>query len=304
MNSEFPNPFTTPGQWLKGNLHTHTTVSDGVRTPQEAVDHYKRNGYDFLAITDHGTLVDPTKLDSRGMTLIPAQEICIGTSQAGTTTHIVAVNIRETLPLRDFDPTTDPQRAISLTAEQGGFTIIAHPYWSGLHTADLLRLKGFLGVEIYNTSCDVYRGTGYSAPHLDALLVAGRRPLIFATDDHHGAPEPLKPSDACGAWIMVKSTDNTLLNIIKAIEKGHFYASNGPTIKNIQFTAEGIHVESSPVKTMTFSSQPSLGARFTARDEPLTQYTYPGRPGEKYVRVEVTDYQGRTAWSNPIYASG
>lgn len=295
------DPFTAPGRWLKGNLHTHSTRSDGVRTPQEAIDHYKRNGYDFLAITDHGTLVDPTKLDNRGMTLIPAQEICLGTSKAGTTTHIVAANIHETLPLRDFDPATDPQRAIDLTADQGGFTIIAHPYWSGLHTADLLRLEGYLGVEIYNTSCDVYRGTGYSAPHIDALLVAGRRPFIFATDDHHGAPEPLKPSDACGAWIMVKAKDDSLQAIVEAIKNGHFYSSNGPTIKNIQLTPEGIRVETSPVKHITFSSQPSLGARFTARDEPITEYIYPGRPGETYVRVEATDYEGRTTWSNPVF---
>jgi len=301
MPHTYPNPFTTQGTWLKGNLHTHTTTSDGVRTPQEAIDHYSQNGYDFLSITDHGTRVDPTPLNPRGMVLIPGQEISIGNSQAGTTTHIVAANIRETLPIPDFDQTIDPQKAIDLTAEQGGFTIIAHPYWSGLHNRDLLKLKGYIGVEIYNTSCDVYRGTGYSPSYIDALLAAGRRPLIFATDDHHGEPEPMKPSDTCGGWIMVKARDKTLPSIIDAIQRGLFYASNGPTIHNIRLEAEGIHVETSPVKHITFVSTPSLGARFTAQDAPLTEYTYPGRPGETYVRIEATDYEGRTAWSNPIY---
>ena len=127
MKLEYSNPFTTPGVWLKGNLHTHTTTSDGVRTPQEAVDHYKKNGYDFLSITDHGTLVNPTTLYNRGMVLIPGQEISLGNSHAGTTYHIVAANIQETLPLPDFDHSIDPQRAIDLTAEQGGFAILAHP---------------------------------------------------------------------------------------------------------------------------------------------------------------------------------
>ena len=38
---------------LRGNLHAHTTFSDGVRTPAALVDVYERLGYDFLAITDH-----------------------------------------------------------------------------------------------------------------------------------------------------------------------------------------------------------------------------------------------------------
>jgi hypothetical protein len=38
---------------LRGNLHAHTTFSDGVRTPAELVAEYEALGYDFLAITDH-----------------------------------------------------------------------------------------------------------------------------------------------------------------------------------------------------------------------------------------------------------
>ena len=38
---------------LRGNLHAHTTFSDGARTPHALVAEYERLGYDFLAITDH-----------------------------------------------------------------------------------------------------------------------------------------------------------------------------------------------------------------------------------------------------------
>lgn len=38
---------------LRGNLHAHTTFSDGVRTPSALVAEYESRGYDFLAITDH-----------------------------------------------------------------------------------------------------------------------------------------------------------------------------------------------------------------------------------------------------------
>ena len=37
----------------KANLHCHSTLSDGSRTPLELKAMYKEHGYDILAITDH-----------------------------------------------------------------------------------------------------------------------------------------------------------------------------------------------------------------------------------------------------------
>src|SRR5262245_62368109 len=44
---------------LRGNLHAHTTLSDGVRAPQALIDEYEALGYDFLAITDHVDRIAP-----------------------------------------------------------------------------------------------------------------------------------------------------------------------------------------------------------------------------------------------------
>ena len=38
---------------LKGNLHTHTHLSDGLLSPEAVIARYRQLGYDFLAITDH-----------------------------------------------------------------------------------------------------------------------------------------------------------------------------------------------------------------------------------------------------------
>ena len=38
---------------LRGNLHAHTTFSDGIRSPAALLEEYEKRGYDFLAITDH-----------------------------------------------------------------------------------------------------------------------------------------------------------------------------------------------------------------------------------------------------------
>jgi hypothetical protein len=47
---------------LKGQLHTHTTLSDGALTPQEVADVYASLGFDFLAFTDHDHLLRPADL--------------------------------------------------------------------------------------------------------------------------------------------------------------------------------------------------------------------------------------------------
>ncbi len=46
-------PFRQPGRFFKGNLHTHSTRSDGALEPEAVVAAYREHGYDFLALTDH-----------------------------------------------------------------------------------------------------------------------------------------------------------------------------------------------------------------------------------------------------------
>ena len=57
-----PSPLTTsPAQYWKGNLHTHTLWSDGDDFPEMVVDWYKRNNYHFLALTEHNVIAEGEK---------------------------------------------------------------------------------------------------------------------------------------------------------------------------------------------------------------------------------------------------
>ena len=47
------DPFGLPGRFWRGNLHTHTTASDGTLTASQVSAVYREAGYDFLALTDH-----------------------------------------------------------------------------------------------------------------------------------------------------------------------------------------------------------------------------------------------------------
>lgn len=45
-------------RWFRGNLHMHTYWSDGRAFPEQAVDIYKRAGYDFIGVSDHNVFAD------------------------------------------------------------------------------------------------------------------------------------------------------------------------------------------------------------------------------------------------------
>ena len=47
------HPFAGEGQFYKGNLHTHTTLTDGCMDPKPTLEKYRAGGYDFISITDH-----------------------------------------------------------------------------------------------------------------------------------------------------------------------------------------------------------------------------------------------------------
>jgi len=301
MGPVFPNPFEAEGKWFKGNLHTHTNNSDGEMTLEVAVSRYKSEGYDFLSITDHGRLTPAQELSTLEFLLIPGEEVCVGASRLGRFFHIVGLNIEEPLPIEDNNRNVTPQKALDLISERGGESVVAHPYWSELSDSDIIDLEGHLGIEIYNTNCDLTIERGFSTIHWDNLLSSGKRILGLAVDDAHGRESHLLPRDWCKAWINVKAASLSADNIMSSIREGLFYSSTGPKITNVVVHHGEIRVETSPARSVSFVSNTALGAKRTSRGNLLGGASYKLRGGERYVRVEVTDDRGRKAWTNPIF---
>ncbi len=63
------------GIYKKGNLHTHTTWSDGCTYPQETAEHYRSKGYDFLALTDHWVYGIHPELNRDDFLVFPGTEL-------------------------------------------------------------------------------------------------------------------------------------------------------------------------------------------------------------------------------------
>ena len=50
------------GNFYKANLHCHTTISDGRKTPEEVRRIYKEQGYSVVAFTDHDVFIPHPEL--------------------------------------------------------------------------------------------------------------------------------------------------------------------------------------------------------------------------------------------------
>lgn len=290
------NPFHLAGHWFKGNLHTHTTLSDGHYAPEERIRDYRERGYHFLAITDHGMVYESR---SFGGDFLVLGGLEVGARQPGlgATYHFV-IPEASGLPALPQDPT--PQEVLALAGKSGALAILAHPYWSGLALPDLLAVEaGIIGLEVFNTVCEREIGRGVSSVHWDSLLERGGAPLGFAVDDSHTNRAYIR--DVFQGWIMVKAESLDVEAILAAIRRGAFYSSSGPTIQDITLGDEGVSVRCSPAKCINFICHPPRGKQVLAEEgDELTQAEYIFRGNERYVRVECRDRLGRTAWSNPF----
>ena len=66
--------FTGEGKMLRGNLHCHTTRSDGGITPEQAIRYFYEHGYDFLTLTDHCIYNYTDFVPELPITVIPGME--------------------------------------------------------------------------------------------------------------------------------------------------------------------------------------------------------------------------------------
>jgi len=80
------------GAWgaYKGNLHTHTTFSDGTDDLKTMAEEYYAQGYDVLANTDHGVVSKPW--DQTPQTVFPLNLVQSGSKEILTSERVKEIN--------------------------------------------------------------------------------------------------------------------------------------------------------------------------------------------------------------------
>ncbi|MBP8130151.1 MAG: CehA/McbA family metallohydrolase [Candidatus Hydrogenedentes bacterium] len=287
MPVHISHPYMTgPFSWLKGNLHTHTTNSDGDLSPQESVATYAALGYDFLMVSDHDCFTKTKGLDPHGMVLIPGNEI------TAYGPHLLHVNAH-----RYIDPDEDRQAMIDAINVDGGFCVVCHPNWlENYNHCDhslLTEWRDYLGIEIYNGVCRRAEGSPIATDRWDRLLSTGRRVWGFANDDSH------KPVERGVAWNVAQVESRIPAAIVRALRDGRFYASTGVAITAIRVENATITVETANAqRCRVFADLSRLQA---TQEGPAISYTVPDDFPHTYVRVECYGVGDDTAWTQPFF---
>ena len=258
--------FREDGAWRKGNLHTHTTNSDGQKSVEESAALYKAAGYDFLAITDHHKCYMGGEQD--GLLLLSGVELHNnGFSPIRRCYHITGIGLKQPVDIPSNSP---PQDLVNALREAGAFVTLAHPAWSLMTYEEVDALEGIDAIEVWNGVSGVYSGRGDSSIYLDVL---------------------------------VKTTECTEEAIIEALRNGQFYASQGPELHQITLDEETntVSVETSDLQTIIFYTDSFYAPDRTVvaeEGQSLTGASYTPTRWDHVVRVEGIDKDGKRVWSN------
>ncbi len=271
-----------PARWYRGQLHCHTTNSDGDLSPDEVIQKYKAAGYDFVAVSDHNFLTETQELGDSSFLTFPNEELTFDVK------HVNAINASEhfvgtlTSPYQLYD-------IVDAALSVGAIPHINHPHYSEHSLLDILNVPGVFLLEIIN---HLHADLDYNIALWDSVLSTGRTMYATGVDDAHNYDFEFNLG-----WVMVKASQLTNEAILLAIEAGSLYASSGPVITDIIMENRTLRVESVDGTTITFIGK--NGEVLASTKSSSANFPLPA--GGLYVRAEVTNVEGKVAYTQAYF---
>lgn len=300
---------------LIGDVHAHTTFSDGINTIQEVKDMVEASGLDFVYITDHRTLRHRRYCQEKGLWW--------GQEPPTSGREIVLL-----CPEKLFVPcykslASDFQLAQSIAP----FVFIPHPVGYAPHLqypdevlADIWTLGQKFSIELINGHGKIvraYDAINKKAVHVwEDLLQDGRQVNVVGGSDAH-------ISYTVGTvWTGVYGAiHKSPEQVAKELAKGHAFASEASLLWlecDHAIMGDAVHVPRGKKLQIGFIAVDSAGLHsvrlikdgkvvreIAARD--ITKiagiYTHVVRTERTYFRLECTASDQRRAFSSPIYIS-
>ena len=306
-------------KFYKGNIHTHTTKSDGDEDPIKVTEWYKAHGYDFLVLTDHNhrTILDYGNETETPETplMIPGEEVTMNIQNNDVTVpvHINGIGIERLIePIESDDVVSTIQANIDSIKEAGGIASINHPNYKWAYTIDqLIQVNGATSIEVFNGIHDtnVYGSkTRPSAEQIwDGILSSGK--LIYgvaADDSHHYHDFTPKMANPGRGWICVQAESLSESSIMDSIKTGDFYASTGIDLDelvnfnntiNISIRTEDEDPLNLPEYITTITGYE--GKILHQTDSLNLNYQLP--KNAHYARATIKSSEGFKAWTQPIF---
>ena len=301
-----------PRKWYKGNIHTHTTESDGDASPQKVVSWYRRHGYDFLVLSDHNHLTvfeyGKGRRRFKRPLMIPGEEVTLVINQGRTAVHINAIGISRLVePIDATDVVPTLQANVNAILDAGGIASVNHPnyLWSFDHEA-LSRVSGASLLEVFNghPATNAYGAPGKASYEeiWDGVLSRGKVMFGVATDDSHNYND-FHPSlgNPGRGWVVVRAAELTAEAIVEGLASGDFYSSTGVVLTEVESSQQLLSLEVEPNRDCIFTTT-FVGRHGTVHAEVVgLEASYDIRGDEGYVRAMVESSSGAKAWTQPVF---
>jgi hypothetical protein len=311
------NPYSQGGNWYVGQVHMHTTNSDGTNTPADMEAAYHDAGYDFVISTDHrGTSPYYARIDSgltpdpdnsaRGKDLlwIRGSELGFGQVHMGAWGHKVDVPIS----------TTGIQAQIDTVRQNGGITAINHPmnfepgYAWDWYT-EIKTNKRNSVIEAFNGKPrPEENGGAEEVNHLpDAVDLADEyyQTWWIGSDDCHNKSD----SQQFNRYAVVVQTDNPSINqadILSSLDSGNHYireTASGPEVRSVAVNANTVTLTLADIDSHYDVVWKKRGDEVVQHDADInTVAKYVVHGDEGYVRAEIRRLSDdKKAFTQPMF---
>lgn len=321
-----PGEARPPAGFLKGQLHLHSSNSgDSETPPPDVANWYAGRGYDFIVFTDHNRVT--TGVVREDLLVIPGVELTFNVQECDPPPegplcplHVNALFVDPNASVagrpEDLWRATVYRHLVAQARALGGLAQINHPNFH--YAADVETIaavaEGPLLLEVANEAIDSNNGGDAKHPSTfaiwDALLARGIRVWGTATDDAHHYDDAASVRargelafEGDRGFVMVRGdADPTVDEVEAAMARGDFYASTGALFHDIECDDGALRVwpRDRSAKLECIAGRP--GFSLGAADRVDGRVCLPN-PGEHaYVRAEITDAEGRRAWTQPCWA--
>lgn len=323
-------------KYYKANLHCHSTVSDGAKTPEQLKEDYKAHGYSILAITDHEVFIPHNELSDKDFLMLNGYEIeacgvgktchlCFVALEPDNTEEVcfcranlwgnakkniknVNINKKESMLLRPYTK-RGVNKLIKTGQKHGFFVTYNHPTWSLESYPEYIRYKNADAMEITNYGCVVCGFDDDNGHAYDDMLRQGEKLFCISTDDNHNVyPDSSPDCDSYGGYIMIASPSLNYGDVTAALKKGMFYSSTGtykhtgPEFHGITFENGEVHIKTSGVRSIAYMPcSRDCKIKNAAHGEQIHEASFKIKKNEKYFRIVITDSFGYKAYSNAYF---
>jgi hypothetical protein len=322
---------SSQSRWFKGNTHAHSLNSDGDVPVDDVVRWYRTHGYHFTFITEHEYFTDVAPLNAifaaaNRFLVIAGQEVTQRIADPKHTNGVRQAHVNALGSSRLVPTLGERNIATGLSIAEtyrrngaairaaGGIIQVNHPnfIWS-VPLGDMMELPDSTLFELWNGHPIVYNQGGTDSTgqvmlsteaRWDSVLSRGRLLFGVGDDDSHS----YKPQDAENpdlarpgrAWIWVRADTLSRDAIIRALQRGDFYASTGITLRDLQITPSEYRLEITPAGDRRYLTEfIGKNGRVLAASTTLRP-SYRTTGAEGYVRARISDSSGRMAWTQPV----